>query len=175
MSDFLLKFVGVVIGWAGVVAVAYMTILWCFDYKMSWKKAGLWAASTLIGIILSIGMYYLLPQRIQDVFNVLFDHLICGAALQILLLRIDDYLITINGIGISRSKLYLGILIIYSLMILDGLLVIQMNSHTIVTIADMVIAYLTRAAILLCLALEIKLRNQPKPESSMQNYDMEDY
>lgn len=175
MSDFLLKFVGVLMGWAGVVAVAYLMIRWCFDVEMSWKQVAIWAAWTLAGILSTIGMYYVLPQRIQDIFNVLFDHLICGAALQILLLRVDDYLVTVYGKGISRPKLYLGIFIIYGLMVLDGLLVIQMNSHAIVQVADMVIAYLTRGAILMCLAVELKLRNQPKSESSTHNYDMEDY
>lgn len=175
MSDFLLKFIGVLFGWAGVVAVAYLMIRWCFDYEMSWRRVAIWAGWTLAGILSTIGMYYLFPQRIQDIFNVLFDHLICGAALQILLLRVDDYLITIHGDGISRSKLYLGVVIIYGLMILDGLLVIQMNSHAIVKVADMVIAYLTRGAILMCLALEIKLRNQPKKEVFMHNYESEDY
>lgn len=175
MSDFLLKFIGVLVGWICVVAVSYLTVRWCFEYEMSWRRMAIWAAWTMAGILSSIGMYYLLPQRIQDVFNVLFDHLICGAALQILLLRVDDYLMTLYGKGISRSKLYLGILIIYGLMILDGLLVIQMNSHVIVNIADMAISYLTRAAILMCLVLELKLRNQPKLESSLHNFDMEDY
>ncbi len=175
MSDFLLKFIGVLIGWAGVVAISYVTVRWCFDYEMSWKRVAIWVAWMLAGILSTIGMYYLFPQRIQDVFNVLFDHLICGAALQILLLRIDDYLVVVYGKGISRSKLYLGIVIIYGLMVLDGLLVIQLNSHAIVKVADMVISYLTRAAILMCLALEITLRNQPKHEPSLHNFDMEDY
>lgn len=175
MSDFLLKFVGVLIGWAGVVAIAYLMIRWCFDVEMSWRRVAIWTAWTLAGILSTVGMYYVLPQRVQDIFNVLFDHLICGAALQILLFRVDDYLVTTYSKGISRSKLYLGVFIIYGLMVLDGLLVIQMNSHAIVKVADMVVAYLTRAAILMCLALDLKLRNQSKPESPMQSYDMEDY
>lgn len=175
MSDFILKFLGISIGWTFVVAVSYMTIIWCCDYKMSWEKVGIWAAWTFAGVLSSIAMYYFLPQRIQDIFNVLFDHLICGAALHILLLRVDDYITRVYGSSISRAKLYFGILIIYSLMILDALVIIQFNSHVIVKIADMVIEYLTRAAVLMCLALEIKLRNQPKKEPSMQSYDMEDY
>jgi len=175
MSDFLLKFIGIIVGWSSVVAVSYLMIRWCFDIEMSWRRAGIWAAWTFTGILSSIAMYYLLPQRMQDVFNVLFDHLICGAVLHILLLRVDDYLTITYGKGIARTKLYLGIVIIYGLMILDGLLVIQMDSHVIVNIADMAISYLTRGAILMCLALEIKLRNQPKQEPSVPNYDMEDY
>lgn len=175
MSDFLLKFLGVLIGWVCVVIIAYLTVRWCFDYEMSGRKVALWATWTFAGILSSIAMYYLFPQRIQDIFNVAFDHLICGVALTILLLRVDDYLIRKFGHGMSRLKLYGSIFMVYGLMILDAVMVIQLNSHVIVNISDMVIAYLTRAGILFCLALEIKLRNQSKHEPSVSNYDMEDY
>jgi hypothetical protein len=177
MSDFLLKFIGVSIVWACIVAISYLTIRWCFDYEMSWKRFGSWAFGTFVSVISSIVAYYLLPQRWQDVCNVLFDHLICGAVLHILLFRVDSYLVNKFGSGISRPKLYLGIMIIYGIMILDALVVIQMNSHMIVKVADMVIEYLTRSAVLMCLVLEIIARNKTKkePEDSVQNYDMEDY
>ncbi|MFT6765561.1 MAG: hypothetical protein ACJAZS_000439 [Alteromonas naphthalenivorans] len=175
MSDFLLKFIGISIVWACIVAISYLMIRWCFDYEMSWKRVGMWATGTFVGVMASIAMYYILPQRWQDITNVLFDHLICGAALHMLLFRVDGYLINKFGSGISRSKFYLGVIIIYGFMILDGLVVIQMNSHVIVKISDMVVEYLTRSAVLMCLVLEIKFRNQPKVKDVVQDYDMEDY
>lgn len=175
MADFFLKFIGIVIAWGAVVAFWYAMIRYFFDLEMSWKRIGIWAAWTLAGVLSTIGMYYLFPQRIQDIFNVLFDHLICGAALQILMYKVSDYLKKEFGTGIATSKLYLVIGIIYGLMVLDALLVLQLDSHTIVKMADMAVAYVTRAAILMCLALEIKLRTMTEPQSSLQSYDMEDY
>lgn len=173
MSDFMLQVITVLIGWLAVVIVTYFMARWCFDYAMTWKKALIWVGYVTAGVLGSIGIFYLLPQRGQDIFNVIVAHFICAAAVHGLLLRTDDYLTQKYHKGIPKSKLYMGIISLYALMAFDSVFIIQLGSHAVAQIAQICVTYLTRGAILMCLVLEIKLRGIPKV-NSMENY-MEEY
>jgi hypothetical protein len=173
MSDFMLQVLIMLVSWVGVVITTYFMVRWCFDYQMTWKKILIWFGWITAGVLGSVGIFYLLPQRGQDIFNTIVAHFVCAAAVHALMLRTDDYFTKKYHKSIPAAKLYMGIIALYVLMALDAVFIIQLGSHTVAEIAQICITYLTRAAILMCLILEIKLRGTPK-DSTVESY-MEDY
>ncbi len=149
-------------GWAAALVIAYFMVRWCFDGEFSYKKAFEWIMYVFVGITLMVIAYCFLPERVQDIFNIVANHLMCGAAVHVLLLRADKYLIHQNGCGVPKAKLYLGTLGLYTIMALNAFLVLRFNSHFVVEIAQVAVTYLTRGAILMTLILEIKLRGKPE-------------
>jgi hypothetical protein len=162
MLQIITELTAIAVGWAAALCIAYFMVRWCFDGEFSYKKAFQWIMYVFVGIALMVVVYCFLPQRIQDIFNIVANHLMCGAAVHVLLLRADKYLEHQNGIGVAKPKLYLGTVVLYVLMALNGFFVLSFNSHFVVEIAQVAVTYLTRGAILMTLILEIKLRGKPE-------------
>ena len=161
MIDFWLQLSGILVGWAITFIFAYLMVRWCLDFDMSWKKIFIWAAYMCAGIIISMILLYLLPERFRDIFNLFINYLMCGTAIHILLLRLESYLSSKYKKTIPKLKLSLSILLMYLVMAINMLVVIKLNSHVLVELSHVAVIYVLRVAILMCLVLEIKLRRIP--------------
>lgn len=173
MVEIITELAAIAVGWMAALVIAYCMVRWCFDGEFSYKKAFQWIMYVFVGIACMVIGYFFLPQRMQDIFNVIANHLMCGAAIHVLLLRADRYLVHQHGVGVAKTKLYLGTIALYVIMALNGFLVLRFNSHFVVEIAQVAVTYLTRGAILMTLILEIKLRG--KPEISTVENLMEEF
>lgn len=158
MSHFFLQLSAIFVSWFSVLLVTYFAVRWFCYQGMSWQKVSSWVFSIFIGIILTIVMYYIVPERYQDMFNVIAHQLACAAIVHLLLLRIDAYVRLTSVVFISDIKLYGAIITLYFLMGFNSLVIIILDSHTIVELSHLAISYITRASILLCLVLEMKMR-----------------
>lgn len=161
MSHFFLQLSVIFLSWFSVLLVTYFAVRWFSDQGLSLQKVSAWAFSIFIGIALTVLMYYFVPERYQDMFNVIAHQLACAAMVHLLLLRLDAYLRFKNHMFLSDFKLYGSVALLYFLMGLNSLVVIKLNSHILVEISQIAISYITRASILLCLIVEIKMRYAP--------------